>query len=106
MRNWLRGTDKPAMTAVEKFTLEDDWLLHRERAVAWLRVGFAVVGVIVIQLNPERVARLMLYGTFARGARPTLAVMSWALSDFDPLARHARRAVLHELFPGSRFALL
>jgi len=57
MRKWLRWTDKPAMTAVEKFTLEDDWLLHRERAVAWLRVGFAVVGVIVIQLNPERVAR-------------------------------------------------
>ena len=65
MRKWLRGTDKPAMTAVEKFTLEDDWLLHRERAVAWLRVGFAVVGVIVIQLNPERVARFPLLSFFS-----------------------------------------
>jgi signal transduction histidine kinase len=45
------------MGGVEKFTLEDDWLLHRERAVAWLRVGFAALAVIVIQLNPERVAR-------------------------------------------------
>ena len=65
MRKWLRWTDKPAMTAVEKFTLEDDWLLHRERAVAWLRVGFAVVGVIVIQLNPERVARFPLLSVFS-----------------------------------------
>jgi signal transduction histidine kinase len=65
MRKWLRWTDKPAMTAVEKFTLEDDWLLHRERAVAWLRVGFAVVGVIVIQLNPERVARFPLLSFFS-----------------------------------------
>ena len=65
MRKWLRGTDKPAMTAVENFTLEDDWLLHRERAVAWLRVGFAVVGVIVIQLNPERVARFPLLSFFS-----------------------------------------
>ena len=65
MRKWLSGTDKPAMTAVEKFTLEDDWLLHRERAVAWLRVGFAVVGVIVIQLNPERVARFPLLSFFS-----------------------------------------
>jgi len=65
MRKWLRETDKPAMTTVEKFTLEDDWLLHRERAVAWLRVGFAVVGVIVIQLNPERVARFPLLSFFS-----------------------------------------
>jgi two-component system, NarL family, sensor histidine kinase DegS len=42
---------------VEKFTLEDDWLLHREQSLAWLRVGFAALAVIVIQLNPERVAR-------------------------------------------------
>lgn len=48
------------MAVVEKFTLEDDWLLHRERAVAWLRVIFAALAVIVIQLNPERVARFPL----------------------------------------------
>src|ERR1700752_4963145 len=44
------------MAAVEKTTLEQSWLLQRERAVAWLRVGFAVLAVLVIQLNPERVA--------------------------------------------------
>ena len=53
------------MTVVEKFTLEDDWLLHRERAVAWLRVGFAALAVIVIQLNPERVARFPLLSFFS-----------------------------------------
>ena len=41
----------------EKFTLEDDWLFERERAVAWLRVAFAILAVVVIKLNPERVAR-------------------------------------------------
>ena len=53
------------MAIVEKFTLEDDWLLHRERAVAWLRVGFAALAVIVIQLNPERVARFPLLSFFS-----------------------------------------
>lgn len=33
------------------------WLLRKELALAWLRVGFAVAAVIVIQLNPSRVAR-------------------------------------------------
>lgn len=53
------------MAVVEKFTLEDDWLLHRERAVAWLRVGFAALAVIVIQFNPERVARFPLLSFFS-----------------------------------------
>ena len=45
------------MAASEKFSLQDDWRLQRERAVAWLRVGFAAVAVVLIQLNPERAAR-------------------------------------------------
>ncbi len=40
--------------------LEESWLLERERAVAWLRLAFAVVAIAVIQLNPERVARFPL----------------------------------------------
>lgn len=48
---------KGAMVSAEKITPEDNWLLRRERAVAWLRVAFAAVAVVVIQLNPERVAR-------------------------------------------------
>lgn len=53
------------MAPVEKFSVEDDWLLHREKAVAWLRVGFAALAVIVIQLNPERVARFPLLSFFS-----------------------------------------
>ena len=45
------------MPAIDKITPEEGWLLRRERAVAWLRVVFAAVAVVVIQLNPERVAR-------------------------------------------------
>ena len=45
------------VTSPDKITPEDGWLLQRVTAVAWLRVSFAVVAVLVIQLNPERVAR-------------------------------------------------
>ena len=45
------------LTSPDKITPEDGWLLQRVTAVAWLRVAFAVVAVLVIQLNPERVAR-------------------------------------------------
>jgi signal transduction histidine kinase len=51
------------VAAAEKFTLEDDWLLQRETAVAWLRVVFAVVAVLVIQ--PERVTRFPLLSSFS-----------------------------------------
>jgi len=51
------------VAVAEKFTLEDDWLLHRERAVAWLRVVFAVLAVLVIQ--PERVTRFPLLSSFS-----------------------------------------
>ena len=37
--------------------LENEWFLERERAVAWLRLGFALLAIAVIQLNPSRVAR-------------------------------------------------
>ena len=45
------------MVAIDKITPEQGWLLRRERAVAWLRVVFAAVAVVVIQLNPDRVDR-------------------------------------------------
>jgi hypothetical protein len=45
------------MAAIEKITPEEGWLLRRERAVALLRVAFAAVAVVVIQLNPSRAAR-------------------------------------------------
>lgn len=45
------------MVRLDKITPEEGWLLRRVRAVAWLRVAFAAIAVIVIQLNPDRVAR-------------------------------------------------
>jgi signal transduction histidine kinase len=38
-------------------TPQDQWLLQKERALAWVRVAFALVALIVVQLNPSRVAR-------------------------------------------------
>ena len=37
-------------------TPQDQWILQKERVLAWLRVGFAIVAIAVIQLNPARVA--------------------------------------------------
>jgi len=37
--------------------LEHEWFRERERAANWIRLAFAVIAVIVIQLNPSRVAR-------------------------------------------------
>ncbi len=48
---------KSTMMTADKITPEESWLLRRERAVALLRVVFAAVAVLVIQLNPQRVAR-------------------------------------------------
>ena len=41
----------------DKVTPEDGWVLQRVTAVAWLRASFALVAVLVVQLNPERTAR-------------------------------------------------
>ena len=53
------------MRVETKMTPEAGWLLQRERAVAWLRVVFAAVAVLVIQLNPERVARFPALSLFS-----------------------------------------
>ena len=39
--------------------------IEARRAVAWLRVAFAAVAVLVIQLNPERAARFPALSTFS-----------------------------------------
>jgi signal transduction histidine kinase len=38
-------------------TPEDQWLLQKEIVLAWLRAGFALVALVVIQFNPSRTAR-------------------------------------------------
>jgi signal transduction histidine kinase len=47
--------------------LDESWFLERERAVAWLRLAFAVVAIAVIQLNPERIARFPLMSALVLG---------------------------------------
>lgn len=41
-------------------TPQDQWISQKERVLAWLRAGFAIVAVVVIQFNPEHVARFPL----------------------------------------------
>jgi signal transduction histidine kinase len=53
------------MPPTDKITPEEGWLLQREQAVAWLRVTFALVAVVVIQLNPERAARFRELSSFS-----------------------------------------
>ncbi len=49
-------------------TLEDQWLLQKEKVLAWVRLGFSVAAILVVQLNPDRVAKfpvisqISLYG--------------------------------------------
>jgi len=51
----LPGTERvPESKAI---TLEEQWLQQKEKTLAWLRVGFSVAAILVIQLNPERVAK-------------------------------------------------
>jgi signal transduction histidine kinase len=56
------------MAGADKITPEIGWLLQRERLVAWLRVAFAVLAILVVQLNPSRTARF-----------PTLSLISLGL---------------------------
>ena len=47
----------PTITKSHPTQLEDEWFRERERSAAWLRLAFAIIAVVVIQLNPSRVAR-------------------------------------------------
>ena len=49
-------------------TPQDQWILQKERVLAWLRVGFAIVAVAVILFNPERVARFPLLSYVSLGS--------------------------------------
>ncbi len=49
-------------------TPEHQWLLQKERILAWLRLAFAVAAIAIIQLNPVRVARHPLLSSIALGS--------------------------------------
>lgn len=51
------------MNNLHNTALENEWFVERERAMAWLRLGFAVLAITVIQLNPARVARFPALST-------------------------------------------
>jgi signal transduction histidine kinase len=52
----------------ERMTPQDQWILQKERVLAWLRVGFAIVAVLVIQLNPTRIAGFPLLAYLSLGS--------------------------------------
>jgi signal transduction histidine kinase len=52
----------------DTITPEERWLLQREKLLAWLRLGFAVVGILVIQLNPSRTARFPILSEVSFGS--------------------------------------
>jgi signal transduction histidine kinase len=56
------------MPSTERLTPEDSWLFQREKAVAFLRCIFALVAVVVIQLNPERIAHFPTLSLYALGS--------------------------------------
>src|SRR2546427_7725281 len=49
-------------------TPQDQWIFQKERILVWLRAGFAVVAVAVIQFNPARVARFPLLSYISLGS--------------------------------------
>jgi signal transduction histidine kinase len=49
-------------------TPEGLWLLERERLVAWLRLAFAVLAILVVQLNPSRIARFPILSILSLGS--------------------------------------
>ena len=55
------------MVGADKITPEIGWLLQRERLVAWLRVAFAVLAILVVQLNPSRTARFPILSLVSLG---------------------------------------
>ena len=55
------------MPGADKITPEIGWLLQRDRLVAWLRVAFAALAILVVQLNPSRIARFPTLSFFSLG---------------------------------------
>jgi signal transduction histidine kinase len=48
-------------------TPQDQWILQKEKVLAWLRVGFAVIALAVIQVNPTRVSGFPLLSYLSFG---------------------------------------
>jgi signal transduction histidine kinase len=56
------------MIVAERITPQVGWLLQRERLVAWLRVAFAGLAILVIEfVNPSRIARFPTLSLYSIG---------------------------------------
>ena len=56
------------MPGTDKITPEIGWLLQRDRLVAWLRVAFAALAILVIEFfNPSRIARFPILSVVSLG---------------------------------------
>jgi signal transduction histidine kinase len=40
---------------------QEQWLQQKEKVLAWVRLGFSFAAILVVQLNPERVARFPVF---------------------------------------------
>ena len=62
-------------------TPQDQWISQKESIVAWFRVGFAAVAVLVIQFNPSRVARfpMLSYASLGSFVVYSIAVLYFTL---------------------------
>jgi signal transduction histidine kinase len=63
----FHATDHNPITPTA-MTPQDQWLFQKEWILAWVRVGFALVAIAVIQLNPARVARFPLLSYISLGS--------------------------------------
>lgn len=71
-------------------TPQDQWILQKERVLAWLRAGFAIVAVTVILFNPERVARFPLLSYVSLGS---FLIYSLAILHLATRERTSYRAI-------------
>jgi signal transduction histidine kinase len=49
-------------------TPQEQWFFQKEKVLSWFRVGFAIVAILVIQLNPSTVARFPLLSYVSLGS--------------------------------------
>lgn len=71
-------------------TPQDQWILQKERVLAWLRVGFALVTVVVILFNPSRVTKFPLLSYVSLGS---FLIYSLAILHLATRERSYSRAV-------------
>lgn len=59
---------------------QDQWLSQKDRIFAWFRLGFAIVAVLVIQLNPSRAATFPLLSYASLGSFVLYSIGLWYIT--------------------------